>query len=141
LENEPRYLKTIPEKARLLHTAVFEMRWRDMDAFAHLNNADYFTFYEQARIDWFRSIGAHYTVVMANASCTFLRPLEHPATLEVRLYAGPPGRSSVDSYYEIRQQGQSERLCAIGHGTLVWYDFEASRSMEIPASIRRLLQH
>ena len=45
----------------MTHNTVFRMsiplRWSDLDAFNHVNNARYLTFLEQARIEWFESIG------------------------------------------------------------------------------------
>ena len=32
------------------------LRWSDLDAFNHVNNARYLTFIEQARIEWFDTI-------------------------------------------------------------------------------------
>src|SRR3546814_7830400 len=40
-------------------TALFRMpialRWRDLDAFNHVNNSTFMTYLEEARIRWFRS--------------------------------------------------------------------------------------
>jgi acyl-CoA thioester hydrolase len=33
------------------------LRWGDMDAMGHVNNAQYFRYLETARIDWMRSMG------------------------------------------------------------------------------------
>ncbi|MEY3201217.1 MAG: hypothetical protein RIR70_767, partial [Pseudomonadota bacterium] len=43
--------------AKRLHTSTFLLRWGDMDALNHVNNTVYFRFMEQARIDWFESLG------------------------------------------------------------------------------------
>jgi acyl-CoA thioester hydrolase len=134
------YLRSLPEHAHLLSTSVFEARWGDMDAFGHVNNASYFNYFQQARVDWLHSLGAEHALVLANISCTFLKPLICPVTLEVRLYGGVPGRSSLNTYYEIRKLPQADPLCAIGHGTIVWYDHAAGRPMKIPPAIRRTLE-
>ena len=34
------------------------LRWSDLDAFNHVNNARYLTFLEQARIEWFETLDA-----------------------------------------------------------------------------------
>lgn len=135
-----RYLKTLPDEAYLLHRSVYTMRWSDMDAFGHLNNAMYFTYFEQARVDWLDSIGVAHGLVLANVSCTFIQPLKYPAELDVCLYAGPPGRSSLDTYYEIRDRPEAGKLCALGHGTIVWYDHAAGQSRPIPDAVLRQLK-
>ena len=118
-ETTPRYLHTLPDDAYLLHRSLYTMRWSDMDAFGHVNNAMYFTYFEQARVDWLDSIKVQHGLVLANISCTFIQPLKYPAELEVRLRAGPPGRSSLDTYYEVYDKAGVGVLCAIAHGTIV----------------------
>ena len=130
-----RYLKALPDDAYLLHRSVYTMRWSDMDAFGHVNNAMYFTYFEQVRVDWLDSIGVVHGLVLANISCTFLQPLKYPAELEVRLYAGPHGSSSLNTYYEVHDRPEAGRLCALGHGTIVWYDSAAGRSQPIPEAV------
>ncbi|MCO6412791.1 MAG: acyl-CoA thioesterase [Thiogranum sp.] len=133
------YLAAVPAGARFLHSSLYSMRWSDMDAFGHVNNACYFTYFEQVRVDWLDAIGCGHDLVLANVSCSFLKPLKFPATLEVRLYAGEPGRSSLDSYYEILDHSQNRRICAVGHGTIVWYDHRNGHSVPIPVEVLRHL--
>ncbi len=140
-ETTPRYLKALPDDVYLLHRSLYTMRWSDMDAFGHVNNAMYFTYFEQARVDWLDAIDVAHGLVLANISCTFIQPLKYPDELEVRLYAGPPGRSSLDSYYEIYDRAGAGARCAIAHGTIVWYDHVAGRSSEIPGEVREHLVH
>jgi len=136
-----RYLKALPDDAHLLYRSVYIMRWRDMDAFGHLNNAMYFTYFEQARVDWLDSISVAHGLVLANISCTFIQPLKYQAELDVCLYAGPPGSSSLDTYYEIRDRPEAGKLCALGHGTVVWYDHAAGQSRAIPETVLRHLKN
>ena len=132
-----------------LHTLRIPVRWADLDALGHVNNATYFTYFEQARVSWFESINATGAVltgaalgpVLAHAACTFHQPVVYPASLEVRLYGGQVGRSSVETYYELRDAAQSETLYATGNARLVWVDRATGRSTPIPAAIRELLPH
>lgn len=137
---QPHYLDKIPAQAKWLHTSVYDVRWADMDAFGHVNNAVYFTYFEQARIDWLRSIGARHGIVLATVGCTFKRAIVYPARIQVRLYAGSPRRSSVDSYYEISDCADAEVIYTVGHGTIVWFDHQSGVSVEIPPEIRKLLR-
>jgi len=134
------YVRALPESAKLLHCARYVMRWGDMDAFGHLNNAMYFTYFEQARVDWLASLGTRHDLVLANVSCTFLHALKFPATIEVELYGGQPGGSSMDSYYLLRNFDDNNQLCAIGHGTIVWYDHESSSAIPVPSVVRNCLK-
>lgn len=133
------YIESIPDSARLVHTSEFVVRWSDMDAFGHINNAAYFTYFEQVRVDWLRSIGAEHSIVLATVGCTFIRAIEFPATISVLYYLGLPGKKSVDSYYEICDASDQAILYTRGHGTVVWFDHNAGKSVEIPSHIRKLL--
>lgn len=131
------YVQSLPESARLLQRARYVMRWGDMDAFGHLNNAVYFTYFEQARVDWLVSLGTGHELVLANISCTFLKPLKFPALIEVELYGDNPGNSSMDSYYCLRNVDEDNALCAIGHGTIVWYDHNKGCAIPMPSIVRK----
>ncbi len=121
------------------------MRWGDMDAMGHVNNTVYFRYAEQARIEWLESLGygvdagREETVVIINASCTFLVPITYPATVEVRLFVGKPGRSSLPTYYEMRVAGE-ETLYAEGAAKLVWFVPRTGRSAPLPEDIRRRIE-
>jgi len=139
MNNKMSYVRALPDSAKLLHRARYVMRWGDMDAFGHLNNAMYFTYFEQARVDWLVSLGITHDLVLANVSCTFLHALKFPATIEVDLYGGPPGNSSMDSYYLLRNTDADEPLCAIGHGVIVWYDHQNGSAIPVPSVVRECL--
>ena len=47
----------LPEQKKLVYEMVMPIRWGDMDAMGHVNNAVYFRYFETVRIDWLRSIG------------------------------------------------------------------------------------
>ena len=119
-----------------MHTSRQAIRWADMDMLGHVNNTAYFRYFEQARIEWlyglqgpaaaFRGTGP----VVVNASCTFLVPLVYPGDVEVRMYLGDPGRSSIGSYYELTMNG---RKYAEGAAKIVWIDITSGRSVPLPA--------
>ncbi len=41
----------IPEDKKLVHESIISVRWGDMDALGHVNNAVYFRYIEQARVN------------------------------------------------------------------------------------------
>ena len=123
----------------LVHTSIQPIRWGDMDALGHVNNTVYFRYMEQARIEWlFAQARSHdaYAAgsgpVIVNASCTFEQPLVYPGDVEVRMYLGEPGRSSVGSHYEIFKDG---RRHAEGAARIVWIDLATGRPTALPEAI------
>src|SRR6266700_2484312 len=87
---------------KLVHTARMPIRWGDMDAMGHVNNTMYFRYMEQTRIEWLYACAQRLGIgacegqgpVIVNASCTFHVPLTYPGEAEVRMFVGPPGKSS-----------------------------------------------
>jgi acyl-CoA thioester hydrolase len=123
-------------KPRLLvHTSRQPIRWGDMDMLGHVNNTVFFRYCEQARIEWTYGLhpdGDAYAgtgPVIVNASCTFLLPLVYPGDVEVRMYLGDPGRTSVGTYYEILKNGTKY---ADGAAKMVWIDLATGRSVPLP---------
>lgn len=122
----------------LVHTSRQSIRWGDMDTMGHVNNTVYFRYLEQARIEWVYGLAAADEAyketgpVIINASCTFLEPLVYPGDIEVRMYLGDPGRTSVGSSYEIWKDG---RKFAEGAAKMVWIDVRSGRSVPVPEAI------
>ena len=119
-----------------------------MDAMGHVNNTVYFRFMEQARISWFdalvpeeaawRSTG----IVIANAACNYKRPITYPGVVEVRLYVGAPGGSSVPTYYELlveRDGVLDPAPYADGAAVVVFIGMESQKPVRIPDGIRQRL--
>ena len=125
--------------ARLhVHTTSIKARWCDMDALGHVNNSVYFSYMEQARVEWMNTqleSAAHLEGqgnVIVNASCSFLVPLIHPAEIEVRMYLASPGRTSVGSFYDIFSNGKKH---ADGAAKIVWIDLATGRPVPLPEHI------
>jgi acyl-CoA thioester hydrolase len=127
---------------KLVHVERIAIRWGDMDAMGHVNNTVYFRFMEQARIGWFEALApcgeawSSTGIVIANASCNFRRPLNYPGTVEVKLSVGPPGGSSVATFYELLLD---EEIYADGEATVVFIAMDTQKPMRIPERIRSLL--
>ena len=118
-----------------MHTSRQPIRWGDMDMLGHVNNTVFFRYCEQARIEWTYGLhpeGDAYSgtgPVIVNASCTFLLPLVYPGDVEVRMYLGDAGRTSVGSFYEILKNGTRH---GEGAAKMVWIDLATGRSVPLP---------
>jgi len=128
---------------KLVHTSLIPIRWGDMDAYGHVNNTVYFRFMEQARVEYLEGLGykamPHGTApVIISTACTFMIPFTYPGTVELKMYAGKPGRSSIPTRFEFRLQG-CDSLYATGEAKIVWMDVATGRSVSIPDSLRALL--
>jgi acyl-CoA thioester hydrolase len=135
---------TTPSRT-LVHTTEIAIRWCDMDAFGHVNNSVYFSYFEVARIEWWNKIipaNVHFKEtgpVLINASCTFQKPIFYPETLAVSLLVGPAGRSSYECFYQITAKADANIVYAEGMTKVVWVDRLSGKSVPLPDYIRELL--
>jgi acyl-CoA thioester hydrolase len=124
-----------------VHLCVIPIRWGDMDAQAHVNNTIYFRYMEQTRIEWLHNLLERagpfpgQGQVIVNASCTFIEPIEYPGTVEVQMFLAAPGRSSIETQYELWKDGRKH---AEGAAKLVWIDHSTQRSTPLPEGVLAL---
>ena len=131
------------EERKHLVTVQIPVRWSDQDMNAHVNNAMYFTYFEQTRIVWLHSQRSVTTatregVVVAQASCNYLKPIPYPETIEVRMSAGRVGRSSFTTHYDLFGADGATRY-ADGQVVLVWVDRPTGKAMPLPEDMRAAL--
>lgn len=132
------------ETRKLAGICRVSMRWGDLDLYGHVNNTNYFRYMEEGRVALLDSRGIAIRQgglgpVVVHVGCTFLVPMTYPGSIEVRTYVGPPGRSSFQTYVEIRQAG-SATLHAEGTAKVVWVDTTTGKSVPLPAEIRAWLE-
>jgi acyl-CoA thioester hydrolase len=121
---------------------ILEVRWSDMDALGHVNNAKYVTYFEMCRTNWFSSLDSDVSgeksgvsVVVAHLSIDFKRSVVFPAKLKVELYVDEPGRSSLQTYSKLVDVADPEIVYAESKTVIVWVDVKSSKSTSIPESI------
>src|SRR6188474_3228214 len=109
---------------------VFEcklpLRFADMDADRHVNNAEYYRYMEEARMRWVHTLGLAMTPpspipVLAASACSFRAPLHYPGTVTVEVYLGKMGNSSVRTHYLLRDCDAGNMIAAEGYGVSVWF--------------------
>lgn len=119
------------------------IRWGDMDAMGHVNNTTFFRYLEQARIDWYgnlrRGDKAGVETAVVHCWCSYRQPLYYPGDLEIRTYAGQPGRSSFKIVQEIRRTDDPDTVYAIGGSTVVWVDAITGKSTPLPHRMLELM--
>ena len=136
--------QTPPAAPRLLHALGLQVRWGDMDALGHVNNAEYLRYFEQSRIAWLETLGFATTgtgtgPILAKISVTYLKPIVYPSELEVRLYASHVGNTSFTLASEIVNGRDAAERFTEGEFLTVWVDYEQSKSVPIPEKLRATL--
>jgi len=132
---------------KLVHTMRQAIRWGDMDVLGHVNNTIYFRYMETGRIAFLEQTAGELGAqgqgpVIVTAYCSFIKQLKYPGEIEIRTFAGAPGRSSFEVTHEIRlvgEDGEAGAVHAEGGGKVVWIDFRKEKSVPLPEHLRGLL--
>lgn len=110
------------------------VRWGDLDALNHVNNSVYFRYQEEVRVRLLGQAGIKMPsdryVVLAHASCDFLRPLLYPATVTVSMILTRVGRSSLEVESRITCHDNPDIVYATGRSVIVAFDAIKGKSTE-----------
>lgn len=132
-----------------------EVRFRDLDAMGHVNNAVYLTYFEQARLAFWRAIHpggapdeaidpAQIGFVLARAECDYASPVRLGERLLVGCRAGDFGTSSFAFDYRIVAAGGSVdaevRLVASGRTVQVTWDWASGTKIPVSDELRKRIE-
>jgi acyl-CoA thioester hydrolase len=137
-----------------------EVRYSDLDAQGHVNNATFFTYFEQGRVAFFAELrarqhtpsmreqdtAAHSTIpgteasdlpfVIANASCVYLRPVATLAPVVVGVRAARITHAAIEIEYAVCDRPVGGLLYATGSTLTVSIDPLTGRPRPLPAWTR-----
>ena len=127
------------------HKCQLQIRWADLDAFRHVNNATYLVYMQEARADftWFsRKVKGEKPIlddmVVARAEVDFIEPIHSvDIPLDVEIYIEKIGNSSFAMVYETSQAGT---LRAKGNTVHVGADMETEKSTPLRGYEREYLE-
>lgn len=136
--------RQIPQRNEYPYSEISQSRWKDNDIYGHVNNIEYYGFFDSAINRLLISEGGldiHNGAVIgicAESHCEFLGPLAFPNPVETRLRIGHLGSSSVR--YELALfDGPDGQAAATGWFVHVFVDRDTRRPVPIPDSIRAAL--
>lgn len=125
-------------------TTDIRVRFRDLDARGHVNNAVYLTYFETARMMmWSEMTGSlelqRREMIVAEITCTYKSPALFNEVLAVTVRPVAIRRSSFILRYEIVEQA-SGRLVVSGRSAQVAYDYGEERSVPVWPELRAGLE-
>lgn len=120
------------------------LRWSDVDAFGHVNNAVHYSLMDTAICGWLeeslvtgiRTLDALSVVV--ETGCRYYRELHFPSPLELGIRVVRLGTSSVQ--YEVGFFVEEQPVIAVAKFVHVYIDPETRAPSRIPAEVRELLE-
>ena len=122
-----------------------DIRFRDVDALGHVNNAVYFTYFEIARSAYFAAVQGRrlgvddFRIVVAEASCRYRSPAFYGERLIVDVATTSLRSRSFELRYRITAEDDG-RLVAEGRTVLVAYDHRARRTTTLTPAFRRQIE-
>ena len=121
------------------------IEWGDMDALQHVNNIEYFKYFQVARIAYFEKINSDSVfgetpipLILASTQCKFIYPLTFPDSVSV----GVRVDAMADQYFTMKYAVVSQkhqRLAAIGDAKVVMFDYVNNQKVSIPSEIRKMI--
>lgn len=121
------------------------VRFSDCDPLGHVNNATYFTFFEEARSELFRlftpDLDVHnWKLILASTRCDFLQEVLYAQKITVFTWVTRLGTSSFDVEHAI--QDEQGNWLARGKATMLGYDFAQKQASPLREETRaELLKH
>lgn len=116
------------------------VRWGDLDAFNHVNNANYLRYLEEARVQWLHTLVSDWddvpaVPVMAAVQLNYRVPIGWPAEVIVTQSIARLGSTSLTIANRI-ESADGAVLHADGEVVLVWIDRASGQPVPLPEVMR-----
>jgi len=113
------------------------IRFRDIDSMGHVNNAVYFTYFEEGRKEFLRSLfnivnPDEYNFILAHIRCDYLKPIRISDPISLHLWVGEIGQKKFDLLYAIVNRDDSSTVYATGLSVQIFYDYKKNTTIPIP---------
>ena len=126
------------------HFQSITTRWNDNDAYGHVNNVIYYSWFDTVVNTLliergFLNIHRGTTIgLVVETSCNYFTPLAFPEAVALGLRVAHLGRSSVR--YEIGVFGGNGLMAAKGHFVHVYVDTQTRRPTALPDNLIHILE-
>ena len=120
-------------------------RWMDNDAYGHVNNVVYYSWFDTAVNAYLIEQGALDVALsptiglVIETQCNYFAPLAFPQTVEAGIRVARLGNSSVRYEVGLFAQGAPD-TAAHGHFVHVYVDRETRRPVPLPTPLRSVLE-
>ena len=106
-------------------------RWKDLDAFRHVNNAVFLSYIEDARILLLKRWDIDYnkkSLIVASVKIDYINQVKHPSSLKIGQRVSRLGTKSFDIESAVFC---SDKLVCISKITSVAFDFKLNKTINV----------
>lgn len=127
------------------HRTTLQVRFRDIDAFKHVNNAVFFSYVEQARIHYLLDVLEpdrpldRLPLILARVELDYRSPITFGEQVGIATRVDRIGRSSIAMSHRMTA-GPEARLAGEVHTVLVTYDYDSARPVPVPDEWRTKIE-
>ena len=127
------------------HFLPISTRWKDNDVYGHVNNVEYYSYFDTVINTYLIAEGGldiHHGATIglcAESHCRFVGPIAFPETIEAALRVEHLGNSSVRYGIGLFREGQA-KPAAEGCFVHVFVDRISRRAAPLPDRLRQALQ-
>ena len=127
------------------HRIDFPVRFSDLDAMGHVNNARYLTFYEEGRANWcvhclgMENGSVAYPVIVARTEVDYLLPIPFGGGVQVYTRCSAIGNKSITIEGCILLDEAEPQVASRYKCILVFFDYETGQAHPIPEAARKAI--
>lgn len=127
-------------------TIRFPVHWGEMDAYGHVNNSRYFTWFEDARIAYLHKVGlvnvkgttSDVGPIIAAANAEYLKPVVFPANIVVGARVSRIGNTSFTMEHAV--EDEEGILYARGSAVIVTLRYSVHEKIPVPEPVRAAIE-
>ena len=120
------------------------VRFNDIDAMGHVNNAVIFTYFEEGRKALFydafsESVPGGFNFMVAHLECDYILPVRLEDRLLLNMWVTAIGTKSFGLAYALMDVADVNRIFAKGSSVQVCYDYRQRQSVPVPQTLKKAL--
>ncbi len=116
--------------------ADINIRFKDIDSMGHVNNAVFFTYFEEGRKALFQTLFntvelTNFSFILGHVSCDFIRPIKLNDSVIIQLWISETGKKKFGIKYILANKKNESTVYAKGYSVQVFYDYKKNKTVAV----------
>jgi len=113
-----------------------KVRFRDIDSMGHVNNAVFFTYFEEGRKEFLHKLfnivnPEEYNFILAHIRCDFRKPVKLDDTISLQLWVSEVGKKRFNLQYRLVNRDDESIVYAECQSVQVCFDYKKNSTTPI----------